>query len=66
MSFVALLLILIVIGVALYCLQQDWLPLGAPIKKIITIVCVIVAVCLCLEAFGVFDALRGVKVPRVD
>lgn len=65
MDFVTLLLVLIVIGVVLYCVQQPWLPLAPAIKKIILIVGIIIAVYLCLDAFGVIDALRGVKVPRV-
>lgn len=63
MSLVLLIVVLVVIGIALYYLNQ-W-PLDGTIKWLIRAVLIIAALFLILQAFGVLDAIRGVKVPRI-
>lgn len=65
MSLLGLFLILILLGVILWAITT-YLPMDARIKGIIIIVGVIVAALVTLDAFGVLDALQGVRVPRVD
>lgn len=51
MSLIGLLVVLVVIGVALALLNQ--IPMAPPIRNIITIVAVLVAILFVLECFGV-------------
>jgi Co/Zn/Cd efflux system component len=64
MSLLALFLIIVVVGVVVYCIHR-FIPMAPPFKNIITIVAVIVVALLVLSAFGVLDAIRDVPVPRV-
>ena len=64
MSLLTLFLVLICIGVVVYCIHR-FIPMAPPIKNLITIVAVVVCALLVLNAFGIIDALRGVQVPRV-
>jgi hypothetical protein len=57
---IALLLTLILVGVALY-LVETYVPMAAPIKTVIRVVVVLVLVLYLLRAFGVSD----VPVPRL-
>jgi cytochrome c biogenesis protein CcdA len=64
MSLLGLFLVLILIGVVVYCIVR-FIPMDPTIKNIVVIVAVIVCTLMALQAFGVLDALRGVQVPRV-
>jgi hypothetical protein len=64
MSLLSLIIILVVLGVGLYLLRT-YVPMDAKIMQIITIVVIIVALLLVVNAFGLLDAIRGVQVPRV-
>jgi hypothetical protein len=65
MSLVQLLLVLIVFGVLLWLLNAHVTIVDAKVKRIINIVVIVALVLLCLYAFGVIDAIRGVRVPKV-
>lgn len=64
MSVLGLLVLLIVLGVAAFFVNAK-MPIGATFKMIINIVLIAVAVMLCLVAFGVWDEVRGMKVPKI-
>jgi uncharacterized protein YhhL (DUF1145 family) len=58
MSIVGLLVVLVVIGVALY-LVNTYVPMAAPIKTIVNVVVVLLVVIWLLNAFGLLDAGYG-------
>ena len=63
MSILALLLILVLMGVLLWAIKT-YLPVDDKIKQLITVVVVVIAVILVLQAFGVLAYLQNVMVPR--
>lgn len=64
MSVIALIVILLVLaGVA--WLVNTKIPGSSTIKMIINVALIVVAVILVLSAFGVWDSVRDVKVPRL-
>jgi hypothetical protein len=65
MPLLTLVIVLILIGVALW-LINSYIPMDRKIKTILNIVVVIVAILFVLQAFGVIDELRGVRVPQID
>lgn len=65
MTLIQLLLILILFGVLLWLFNFYVTAIDAGVKKLINIVVIVALVLLCLYAFGVLDAIRGVRVPRV-
>lgn len=65
MSLIQLLVILILFGVLLYLFNAYVTVIDAKVKRLINIVVIVALVLICLYAFGVLDALRGVRVPRV-
>lgn len=62
MSVLNLLVLLILVGLGLYLVNQV-LPIDAKIKTIINVVVVLLVVFWLLEVFGLFDSLG--TVPRV-
>jgi hypothetical protein len=60
MSLIGLVLVLIVIGVALY-LVETYIPMSPPIKVVIRVVVVLVLVLWLLQIFGVV----GPSIPRI-
>lgn len=64
MSLLNLIIAIMAVGVLLACINR-FVPMEGRIKSVLNIVVILVLVVWCLEAFGVFDALRGVTVPRV-
>lgn len=60
MSLIGLLIILIVIGVALY-LVETYIPLSPPIKVVIRVIGVLVLVLWLLQVFGIV----GPTVPKI-
>jgi hypothetical protein len=64
MSLLGLVVLLLAVGVLLYCIEH-YVPLDATIKRIIHIVVILVVVLILLQAFGILDALRGLRVPRL-
>jgi hypothetical protein len=65
MSLLQLLIILILFGVLLWLFNAYVTIVDAKVKKLINIVVIVALVLLCLYAFGVLDAIRGVRVPKV-
>lgn len=65
MSLLTLLLVVVLLGVLAYVIGRlPWV--APPFKGIAIVVCIIIAGFLVLNAFGVLDALSGVRVPRVS
>lgn len=64
MSVLALVLILCFLGVVAWLINAK-APIGPTFKMIINIVLIVVAIILCLSAFGVWDEVRGVRVPHI-
>lgn len=65
MSLLSLVVILVIVGVALWLINA-YIPMDAKIKNILNIVVVIVVILWLLSAFGVLPALNSAKVPTVD
>ena len=61
MPLVQLVIALVVVGVALW-LINNYIPMDATIKKILNVVVVIVVVLWLLSIFGVFSSMPGVRV----
>ena len=61
MPLVNVVVILIVVGVALWAINA-YIPMAPPVKKILNIV-VVVAICVwLLQIFGVLDSVRNIRV----
>ena len=63
MSLLSVFLVLIVVGIVVWAINQ-YAPMDGKFKKILNIVAVIVVVVWLLGAFGIIDAFSDVKVPR--
>lgn len=61
MPLVTILLVLIAVGVLLW-LINTYLPMDSKIKSILNAVVVIIVVIWLLQAFGVLDSLKSVKI----
>ncbi len=64
MNLLALLVVLIVVGIGLYCINR-FIPMDQSIKTILNVVVIIVVLIFVLNAFGVLDSLRSIQVPKV-
>lgn len=64
MSILGLLVILCLIGFAAWLVNTK-LPLVGWLKVLINTVLFIIAVLLCLNAFGILDEARNTKVPKL-
>lgn len=64
MSVVALVFILLFLGVVAYFVNTS-AKLTPTFKWILNTVLIVIAVLLVLMAFGVWDEIRGMKVPKV-
>jgi hypothetical protein len=63
MSLVSLIVVLIVVGLLLW-LVNNYIPMDGKIKQILNIVVVIAVILWLLQAFGVLDGLGGIRVGR--
>jgi len=61
MPLPTILIVLIVVGVALW-LINTYIPMDRKIKNILNIVVVIVVIIWLLKAFGLFDSLKSIKI----
>ncbi len=61
MSLISVVVVLIVVGVVLYLINQ-FIPMDSKIKSILNIVVVIVVVLWLLSAFGLFDSSNTLKI----
>jgi hypothetical protein len=58
MTLIQVVVILIVVGILLYCVNR-FIPMEATIKKIINIVVIPVVILWLCQIFGLFNALSG-------
>ena len=63
MSLVSLVVVLIVVGVLLYCVNT-FLPMDPKIKQILNIVVVIAVVLWLLSTFGLLDGINAIRVGK--
>jgi membrane protein YdbS with pleckstrin-like domain len=63
MSLIALLVVLIVFGVFLWWFHT--LPIDPQVKWIITAVVIVVLTLFVLNAFGVWEEIKAVRVPKI-
>ena len=63
MSLVSLVITLIVVGVLLW-LINNYIPMDGKIKRILNMTVVVVVVIWILNAMGLVDSLRGIRVGR--
>lgn len=63
MGVLTLLFIIVVIGLAVYAIRR-WVPIDPAFQTIVLIVGVIVAIIVCLSAFGLLP-VGDIQVPRV-
>ena len=61
MSLINLIIILIVVGVLLW-LVNNYIPMDAKIKKILNVVVVIVVVIWLLQVFGIIGSIDAIRV----
>lgn len=61
MPLLTILLVLIVVGVILW-LVNTYIPMDRKIKSILNVVVVIIVIIWLLQAFGLLDSIRGVRV----
>jgi hypothetical protein len=54
MSIISLLIVLVIVGVCLY-LVENFIPMAAPIKTVIRVIVVLVLVLWLLQAFGLWS-----------
>ena len=60
MSLISLIIVLVIVGVALYMIET-YIPMSPPIKTVIRVVVVIVVVLWLLQLFGI----TGPSIPRL-
>jgi hypothetical protein len=60
MSLLTVLLVLVVVGVILW-LVNTYIPMDRKIKNILNVVVVILVIVWLLQAFGLLDSIRNVK-----
>ncbi len=63
MSLISLLIVLVVVGVLLW-LVNNYIPMDGKIKSILNIVVVIGVVLWLLQAFGLLSSISGIHVGR--
>ncbi len=61
MPLLTIFLVLVVVGVILW-LVNTYIPMDRKIKNILNVVVVIVTVIWLLQAFGLFDSLKKIRV----
>ena len=61
MSLLSVVIVLIVVGIALY-LINNFIPMDSKIKQILNVVVVLVVILWLLRAFGVLSSLDSVRV----
>jgi hypothetical protein len=64
MSLISVVLVLIIVGMALWLVNR-YIPMDGKIKTILNIVVVIAVVLWLLYGFGVLTPARGIRMPRM-
>lgn len=65
MSLLALIVVLVILAGALWLVNVKGAAMNPTIKLIINIVIIAVAIILVLAAFGIWDQIRNVQVPKL-
>lgn len=65
MSLITLIVVLIAVGLIMYCVNT-YLPLDASIKKILNIVVICVVVLWLLQVFGILGTIDSIRVGRIN
>lgn len=65
MSVIGLVVILLFLAAILWVVNTKGAAMNATIKLLINIVVIVVAILLVLTAFGVWDEVRNIKVPKL-
>lgn len=65
MSVLGLIVILLLLGGVLWLVNTKAPALNPTIRLLVNIVVVATAIILCLVAFGLWDQIRGVSVPKL-
>jgi predicted membrane protein len=63
MPLLSIVIALVVVGVALYMIN-NYIPMASSIKTILNVVVVVVVCVWLLQAFGVIGELSGYRLPR--
>jgi hypothetical protein len=61
MPLVTIVITLVVVGAALWAINT-YIPMAKPVKTILNAVVVVVLVLWLLQAFGLIDSIRGIRV----
>jgi hypothetical protein len=61
MPLINVVLILIIIGVALWAINT-FIPMAKPVKTILNVVVVVVLCVWLLQMFGIIDSIKGIRV----
>ena len=61
MPLLTILLVLIVVGVLLW-LINNYIPMDSKIKNILNVVVVIIVILWLLKAFGLLDSIKGIRI----
>jgi hypothetical protein len=61
MSILTILLVIVVVGVLLWAVNS-FIPMDSKVKNILNIVVVVLLIVWLLQAFGLLNVLRGVRV----
>ena len=61
MSLVSLLVVLVVVGLILW-LVNNYIPMDATIKKILNVIVIIVVIIWLLQAFGLIGSLQNIRI----
>ncbi len=64
MPLLSLIVALAAAGIILYCINR-FVPMDGKIKTLLNVIVIVVLVVYTLQAFGVIDAMRGIRVPRL-
>lgn len=61
MPLINVVIVLVVVGVALWAINT-FIPMAKPVKTILNVVVVVVLCLWLLQAFGLIDSIRGIRV----
>ena len=61
MPLINVIIALVVVGVALWAINT-FIPMAKPVKTILNVVVVVVLCLWLLQAFGLIDSIRGIRV----
>lgn len=65
MSVIGLVVILVFLAIILWVVNVKGAAMNATIRMIINIVIIATAIILVLAAFGIWDEVKGIRVPKI-